>query len=71
MIKQMVVSGLGIAIVSDAAVRFQLQLGRLAALDVQGFDVTRKLNRLSLPERQPSPAAAAFDALLDKEGLLF
>ena len=68
MIKQMVVAGLGIALVSEAAVRWQVQLGRLVTLDVRGFAVARALSRLSVPDRQPSPAAAAFERLVGQAG---
>lgn len=65
-IKQVVAAGLGVAIVSAATAVDQLALGTLVALDVRGFAVSRTLTRLSLPDRQPSAAAAAFDALLDQ-----
>lgn len=64
-IKQVVAAGLGVAIVSAATAVDQLALGTLVALDVRGFAVGRTLTRLSLPDRRPSAAAAAFDALLD------
>ena len=64
-IKQVVAAGLGIALVSAATAVDQLALGTLVTLDVRGFAVSRTLTRLSLPDRQPSAAAAAFDALLD------
>jgi DNA-binding transcriptional LysR family regulator len=65
-IKQIVAGGLGIAIVSAAAAADQIALGKLGTLKPRNFAVRRSLTRLSLPGRQPSPSAAAFDALLDR-----
>jgi DNA-binding transcriptional LysR family regulator len=65
-IKQIVAGGLGIAIVSAAAAADQIALGKLCVLKPRNFAVRRMLTRLSLPARQPSPSAAAFDALLDR-----
>jgi DNA-binding transcriptional LysR family regulator len=65
-IKQIVAGGLGIAIVSAAAAADQIALGKLAVLQARVFAVRRTLTRLSLPARQPSAPAAAFDALLDR-----
>lgn len=65
-VKQVVAAGLGVAVVSAAAAVDQLALGTLVALDVRGFAVGRTLTRLSLPDRRPSAAAAAFEALLDR-----
>ena len=63
--KQLVASGFGVAIVSKAAARDQIALGRLQVVAVQGFSLHRTLSRLDLPGRQPSSAAAAFGRLLD------
>jgi DNA-binding transcriptional LysR family regulator len=65
-IKQIVAGGFGLAIVSAAAAADQIALGKLGILKPQNFAVSRSLTRLSLPARQHSPAAAAFDALLDR-----
>jgi DNA-binding transcriptional LysR family regulator len=64
-IKQIVAGGLGIAIVSAAAAADQIALGKLVVLKVRDFAVRRMLTRLSLPARQPSAAAAAFNRFLD------
>jgi DNA-binding transcriptional LysR family regulator len=63
-IKQAVAGGLGTAIVSAAAAADQIALGKLRILKPPNFAVRRMLSRLSLPARQPSVPAAAFDALL-------
>jgi DNA-binding transcriptional LysR family regulator len=64
-IKQIVAGGLGIAIVSAAAAADQIALGKLVVLKARDFTVRRMLTWLSLPARQPSAAAAAFNRLLD------
>lgn len=63
-IKQVTMAGLGIAMISAAAAADQIALGKLAVLPVQDFVIRRDFNRLSVPGRQPGPAARAFDALL-------
>ena len=65
-IKQTVAGGLGIALVSAAAAADQIALGKLVVLEPRSFTVRRSLTRLSLPARQPSAPAAAFDRLLDR-----
>jgi DNA-binding transcriptional LysR family regulator len=65
-IKQMVAAGFGIAIVSAGAAADQIALGRLVVVAIRDFTSRRMLNRLSLPGRQPSAPAAAFNALLDR-----
>ncbi len=64
-IKQIVMAGLGIGIVSRAAAADHLTLGRLVKIDIEDFQVSRTLTRLSLRGRQPSAAARAFETLLD------
>jgi DNA-binding transcriptional LysR family regulator len=65
MARQVVAAGLGVAIVSAATVQDQLALGSLVVLDFSDLAVSRTLNRLSLPGRRPSAAAAVFDRMLD------
>ena len=64
-IKQLVAGGTGISVLSRHAIVDQLELGRLVILPVRGLVVRRSLNRLSLPARRASPAARAFNLLLD------
>jgi DNA-binding transcriptional LysR family regulator len=64
-IKQIAAAGRGIAIVSRHSVVEQLELGRLVVLDIPGLKITRPFYRLSLKKRRASPAALAFEALLD------
>ena len=63
-IKQVVMAGLGVAMISAHAAADQIALGTLAVVAVRDFKVRRDFNRLSVPGRQPSPAAIAFEALL-------
>jgi len=67
-IKQVVAAGMGIALVSEATIRDQLPLGTLMILQIEDFAASRMLTRLSLANRIPSAAAAAFDVLLDQAG---
>ncbi|WP_246388845.1 LysR family transcriptional regulator [Microvirga mediterraneensis] len=64
-IAQVVAAGFGIGIVSSAVVADQIELGRVVRLEVGERTIRRTLSRLFLPGRQPSPAAIAFDRLLD------
>jgi DNA-binding transcriptional LysR family regulator len=63
-VKQAVAAGLGLAIVSKAAILDQLALGKLTTLRVHGLAIQRTLARLRLRGRTPTPAARAFDLLL-------
>jgi DNA-binding transcriptional LysR family regulator len=65
-IAQIVAAGLGVGILSLAAVAASLSLGRLTRLKVKDMTIQRTLTRLFLPQRQPSPATVAFDRLLDR-----
>ncbi len=63
-IKQAVAAGLGLAIVSRAAVADQVALGRLAVIPLHDVSLHRALTELRLVGRAPSAAARAFqDAL--------
>ncbi len=64
-IKQIAAAGRGIAIVSGYTVVEQLALGSLVVLDIPGLKITRPFYRLSLKQRRASPAAKAFELLLD------
>jgi DNA-binding transcriptional LysR family regulator len=62
-IKRIVAAGLGVSIVSRAAIEDMLALRRLVVLETTGGRMTRPLNRLALHTGQ-STAARAFVALL-------
>jgi DNA-binding transcriptional LysR family regulator len=66
-IKQAVAAGLGISIVSTAAIRQELALGGLIVLDVPGLRIRRILTRIRMAQRPQSRAARAFLALSSTE----
>lgn len=65
-IKRVAMGGLGVGLISAHAAADQIALGTLAVVALRDVVVRRDFNRLSVPGRQPSPAAIAFDALLDE-----
>ena len=64
-IKQAVESGLGVSIVSRAAVSDQVAQGRLKISPIEGVTIKRRLWQLKIPGRLDVPAAVAFEQLLD------
>ena len=62
--KHAVAAGLGLAIVSRAAARDQLALGRIAVLDVEGLVIRRSFTQLKLRDRPASGAARELETLL-------
>ncbi|MCC7446348.1 MAG: LysR family transcriptional regulator [Anaerolineae bacterium] len=67
-IKQAVMAGLGLAIVSVATVASELALGNLAVLHVPDLAIRRPLKQLTVIGRPASPALVAFQALLNDAG---
>lgn len=63
-IMRAVAAGLGVAIVSRAAIGDQLSLGHIVALRLRGLAFPRVLSELRLAGRAESPAAAAFRVML-------
>jgi DNA-binding transcriptional LysR family regulator len=63
-IKQMVAAGLGVAIVSAAAAKDQVALGRLKTIQMRGPSIVRTLWKLKAPGRVELPAATAFERLI-------
>jgi DNA-binding transcriptional LysR family regulator len=63
--KQVVMAGMGIAILSHAVIRLEHQAGQIAILDVPGFQISRPLLRLNVKDRPSSPALRTFLAFLD------
>jgi DNA-binding transcriptional LysR family regulator len=59
-LKRAVTKGLGVTVLSTYAVRLELELNLLHALDVQGFPVRRRWHVIWARERILSPAAQAF-----------
>ncbi|WP_461597007.1 LysR family transcriptional regulator [Thiomonas sp.] len=59
-VKQVVVAGFGITILSDSTIRAELARGELAVLDVHGFPLGRKWYVAYPAGKQPTPIASAF-----------
>jgi DNA-binding transcriptional LysR family regulator len=59
-IKQSVAAGLGIALISRVAINLELEMERLAVLDVEGFPIMRKWWLVHLREKNLSAPARAF-----------
>jgi DNA-binding transcriptional LysR family regulator len=71
-IKQMVMSGVGAAIVSALAVRRELEKGDLVQVPLAGLDLHPQLSLVQRADKQLSRAAEAFISflrpILDKDG---
>lgn len=65
-LKNAVLHGLGIALVSRLTVDHELRTGRLAELTLSDLHIRRDLHRVSLRGKRQSPAAAAFIALAQR-----
>jgi DNA-binding transcriptional LysR family regulator len=65
-IKQVVAAGLGVAIVSVAAMQDQIALKRLLAIKMRGLRIERTLWKLKTPGRLDVPAATAFERLISR-----
>ncbi|MBR0670056.1 LysR family transcriptional regulator [Roseomonas soli] len=63
-IKQVVMAGVGVALISADAAADQIALGKLRVVRLRDFVLRRDFNRLSVAGRQLSPAAMAFQGLL-------
>lgn len=67
-IKQAVMAGMGISLISAHTVGLELKAGRLVVLDVVGLPILREWFVIHLERRQLSPIAAAFRDLLLARG---
>jgi DNA-binding transcriptional LysR family regulator len=63
-IKQLVAAGVGVSIVSRAAVKDQVALQRLKMIDIDGARIERTLWQLKVPGRLSIPAADAFEKII-------
>jgi DNA-binding transcriptional LysR family regulator len=63
-VKNAVVHGLGVAMVSRLTVELELRTGLLVALEVEGVHIRRALSLLTRRGKHPSPASAEFMRLL-------
>jgi DNA-binding transcriptional LysR family regulator len=70
-IKQAVMAGLGIAFISAHTIEQELQLGRLAILDVAGLPIRRQWFSVRLAERVVSPAMRLLEEFLARKGAQF
>ncbi|WP_198666131.1 LysR family transcriptional regulator [Tropicimonas sp. IMCC34043] len=71
-IKQAVMSGLGIAVISGHTVAEELRTGRLAMLSCAGMPIVRKWYLLSRPDRHTRPAAHKVQAwIVENSASLF
>lgn len=67
-IKQAVMAGMGVSFLSAHTISQELELGRLAVLDVIGLPVVRQWHVVHLARKRLPPAAAAFKQFLAHEG---
>ncbi|MBX6420142.1 MAG: LysR family transcriptional regulator [Nevskia sp.] len=67
-IKQAVMAGLGIALISGHTVEAELRDGRLAMLPVAGLPIRRQWFLVRRADRHPSPAVQGFWDFLRREG---
>jgi DNA-binding transcriptional LysR family regulator len=65
-IKQAVAVGLGVSIVSTAAVDDQVAQGRLKISSIRGVNIKRRLWQLKIPGRLDAPAAVVFEQILNR-----
>ncbi|MXN63977.1 LysR family transcriptional regulator [Stappia sp. GBMRC 2046] len=67
-IKQAVMAGLGVAFISAHTIEAEMQLGRLAVLDVEGMPIRRQWFSVSRQDRSTSPSMQAFNGFLVRDG---
>lgn len=70
-IKQAVMAGLGIALISAHTIAAEVADGRLTTLDIAGLPIVRRWYVVHRTDRAASPAAQALRAFLDAEGERF
>ena len=70
-IKQAVMAGLGIALISAHTIAAEIADGRLVTLDVEGLPITRQWFVLHRTDRPLSPAARAFQDFARRRGAEF
>ncbi|MFN8528881.1 MAG: LysR family transcriptional regulator [Anaerolineae bacterium] len=66
-VKQAVIAGLGLSIVSQATVELERKAGAVCVLQVDNFELQRTLSQVTVKDRPVSRALAAFLALLSAE----
>jgi len=70
-IKQAVMAGLGIALISAHTIALEVELGRLAILDVVDTPIRRHWFSISRADRSSSPAMTAFNSFIMSRGREF
>lgn len=68
-IKQSVQAGLGIGIISRHAIEMELETGRLAVLDAEGFPILRHWHIVQRKDKRPSPATLEFERFLTAQSV--
>jgi DNA-binding transcriptional LysR family regulator len=70
-IKQAVMAGLGIALISAHTIAQEVAVGRLSILDVVGLPIRRQWFSVMRADRSPSPVMMAFERYLIENGAFF
>jgi DNA-binding transcriptional LysR family regulator len=70
-IKQAVMAGLGIALISAHTIALEVEQKRLAVLDVEGMPIRRQWFSVSRAERSLTPVMKAFETFLQERGADF
>ncbi len=67
-IKQAVMAGLGVALISAHTIAAELEDGRVAVLDVEGLPIRRQWRAVRLASREPSPAMSSLWDFIASQG---
>jgi DNA-binding transcriptional LysR family regulator len=70
-IKQAVMAGLGIALISAHTIALEVELGRMVVLDVEGMPIRRQWFLVSRADHVLTPAMSAFEDFLQINGQRF
>lgn len=70
-IKQAVMAGLGIALISAHTIAQEVETGRLAVLDVVGLPIRRQWFSVTRADRSVTPVMTAFEQFLTQQGSRF
>jgi len=70
-IKQAVMAGLGIAFISAHTIEFEVEMHRLAVLDVADMPIRRQWFAVSRSDHASAPAERAFTDFLTQRGAQF
>lgn len=70
-IKQAVMAGLGIALISGHTIALEVELGRIVVLDVEGMPIRRQWFLVSRADHVLTPAMTSFEDFLEMKGKTF